>query len=140
MFNNFENQNNVAEEKNTEPSFLKEVDLDKKKTIYGFENKVGVVFDESGKNYSKLPEIIFGVVDSNGNKGIDQPPKENRDETIDMNFVVECIRKAASDFGQNKFWFYPNNNDGKGAARARIFSRYVNLKEDEDNHGYIIEI
>ncbi len=131
------------EAKKHDLSFIKE--SRRPETVsYVFKNVV-VTIDSSGKNYKALPELIFGTFDNEPNAHtLDKP--ETKREGVDMEYVLKCIQEVVKDSGINKFWVYPFGDDKpedkiqREQARARLFSRYMNLVPAENDFGYIVDL
>jgi hypothetical protein len=126
----------------------KKVELHKGFTAYYFKNVV-VGIDTTGKNYKKLPEILFGTFDEGekpSNQSMHKPNPNVRKIQINMENISECLKEACKDSGINKFWCYPFEEDSKshpdrrGKARAKLFQQYFKLEPAENNYGYIVTI
>lgn len=111
---------------------------------YLFKNVI-VTIDSSGKNYKRLPEVLFGTFDDELTKDNLKKPTSKRDG-VDMDYITGCIREALKDSGLNEFWIYPfgdddpDNKERRENARVRLFKKYFNLEPAENNFGYIIKI
>jgi hypothetical protein len=108
-------------------------------------NKVFVWVDTSGKNYKKLPEIVFGTFDTKMDEDFLGQPEIRRDG-VDMGYISSCIKEVAKDSGLNEFWFYPFGDDRSGdearreRVRLRLFGRYFNIAPAPGDFGYIVKI
>lgn len=138
ILNKFEDQN--IKEESIE---FEKIQKDENTLVYVFPH-VGVAIDSSGKNYERLPELLFGTYDEDISKGSMNKP-EVKQEGLDMSQVVEYIKVAAEDSGINEFWVYPYGDDAEDKesrkeARMRLFNKYAELTPDENNFGYIIKL
>jgi len=128
---------------NQQPVKFEKIQKENNTLVYVFPN-VGVAIDSSGKNYERLPELLFGTFDEDITKGSMDKPELKR-EGVDMSKVAEYIKIASKDSGISEFWVYPYGQDGddkesREEARMRLFGRYVELQPDENDFGYIINI
>ncbi len=110
--------------------------------LYTFKN-VAVTIDTSGKNYQKLPEILFGTFEgslSAGGNILDKPLV--RREGVDMHYILACLKKTAEVSGLHEFWFHPYGDDGPKSeeARLRLFKRYLDFTPEPSGYGYIVKI
>lgn len=123
------------------------------------ENNVSYIFDgvivsidNPGINYKGKPEISFGTFSGKLTETLNSTVLLSKPETkqigVDMNYVNSCIKEVAKESKIHEFWFYPFGEDAKKneqeqdqeKARVRLFSRYFNIRPDEENFGYIITI
>jgi len=148
ILNKFEDQNikeNTEPIQNEIPIEFEKIQKDPNTLVYVFPN-VGVAIDSSGKNYERLPELLFGTYNEEISEGSMNKP-EVKQEGVDMSKVVEYIKIAAKDSGINEFWIYPyaddvdiENKESRKEARMRLFGRYTELIPDENNFGYIVKL
>ncbi len=111
---------------------------------YIFKNVV-VTIDNTGKNYKPLPELIFGTFDEEPNEHMLDKPDKKR-EGVDMGYISRCINEVVKDSGIHKFWIYPFGDDSpddkeaRSQARARVFSRYMDMEPAENDFGFIVTL
>ncbi len=120
-----------------------------KVVLYLFKN-VGVVVDNSGKNQTEYPEILFGTFEGELGENPDSEALMSQPETliknVDMQYVSACIKEVAKDVGTDVFWFYPFGRDnpqdtvGREQARLRLYNRYFNISPTQNNFGYLIKV
>lgn len=112
-------------------------------TYYAFSDVV-VVIDTTGKNYTKLPEMLFVTLrKEDGNYVYKMERPDGDSSLVGMERVAACITKVAHDIGQEELWFYPFNKDGKDKesterARVRLFSKYIDIIPEESGYGFIM--
>jgi hypothetical protein len=108
---------------------------------YVFDDVV-IRIDTTGKNYTDLPEVLFGTKHSETEKhSMDRP--DSKSNSLDMNRVSECMKKVAHDTNQSTVWFYPHGKDGEDkerteAARVKLFSRYFDIEPEKNGFGYVV--
>jgi hypothetical protein len=107
--------------------------------VYTF-NKVAIAIDTSGKNYQKLPEVLFGTFENSPDEGnaLNQP--EKRREGVNMDYISACLKKISEDTNIHEFWFDPYSKDEHPEARLRLFRRFVQVTPAPEGHGYIVQI
>lgn len=148
ILNKFEDQNineNAEPIQNENPVEFEKIQKDQNTLIYVFPH-IGVAIDSSGKNYERLPELLFGTYNEEISDGSMNKP-EMKQEGVNMSKVIEYIKIAAEDSDINEFWIYPygddvdaENKESRKEARMRLFSRYAELTPDENNFGYIVKL
>jgi hypothetical protein len=107
--------------------------------VYAFKH-VAVIIDTTGKNFSGLPELVFGTFDQSlNNQDILSQPALKR-EGVDMSYVSACLRKVAEVTGMHEFQFAAYGEDGHEEARLRLFKRYLDIRESPDKFGYIVTL
>ncbi len=115
---------------------------------YVFKDVV-VKIDTTGKNFTELPELIFGTFEFDGSYILGDDIISQPDSIrpgVDAAYISACIGEVAKDSGVHQFWLYfhgedkPTNPSMREEARYRLFKKYLNLTPFRNNYGYTLNI